>query len=291
MISRKILQSLFALLGVALGLLPLVALATTSDPPLISLEVPIAGQTTVLGIAGYIELLYRFAVSSIGIAATLMIMWGGFKWISAAGNSQKISDAQDTIYNALIGLMLGLLSYTLLYVINPAFVDNEIPNIEEPQSPPDFVSVNSLINCNHPSLGENACKSVPCGEAACPYAGGGVFCRPDACSEVDDQSNPRTCQLNPEKQKYECLSNEEVKTIRDEAAACVASIGLCGDLYETSSEQKDCYCDMYLEFLGGENGDLQNTEAGYNTCTGTSCGDALCYPEGTTTSFVCKAVQ
>lgn len=101
-----------------------------AGPTIISLEVPIAGKATVGDLDDYIAELYRFALSFIGIVAVIMIMWGGFKWVTAAGNSGKISDAKDTIYNAIIGLVLALLSWTMLNVINPALTKNTFPTVQ-----------------------------------------------------------------------------------------------------------------------------------------------------------------
>ncbi|OGY78471.1 MAG: hypothetical protein A3B74_02125 [Candidatus Kerfeldbacteria bacterium RIFCSPHIGHO2_02_FULL_42_14] len=143
-----------------------------AGPLLISLEIPIGGKATVGKLDEYISELYTFALSFIGIVATIMIMWGGFKWVTAAGNSGRISDAKDTIYNAIIGLVLALLSWTMLNVINPALTSNTFPEVR-PIKPAysklaDYVgascvaanAVDSMNICEHFSLEATQNKST-----------------------------------------------------------------------------------------------------------------------------------
>ncbi|MDO8668704.1 MAG: D-Ala-D-Ala carboxypeptidase family metallohydrolase [Candidatus Buchananbacteria bacterium] len=77
---------------------------------------------------------YNFIVGTVGILATVIIMWGGFKWLTSRGNSAAISDAKDRIYSALIGLFLVFLSYTLLYLINPKLLTINLPTLEKAQT-------------------------------------------------------------------------------------------------------------------------------------------------------------
>jgi len=93
-----------------------------ADPPEVTLEIPFGTTTKVDDLADYISVFYAFIVPLIAIAAVVMVMFGGFKWVTAAGNSGQIGSAKKTITNAVIGLVLALASYLLLYTINPALV-------------------------------------------------------------------------------------------------------------------------------------------------------------------------
>jgi len=73
-------------------------------------------------LANYIKAWYKFAIATAGILATVMIMAGGLIWLTAGGNASGISRAKDWISNAVIGLVLALLSYTLLEILNPSLV-------------------------------------------------------------------------------------------------------------------------------------------------------------------------
>ncbi|MBU1036823.1 pilin [Patescibacteria group bacterium] len=70
----------------------------------------------------YIKALYKFFVGIAGILAVFMIMFGGIQWLFSGGNAQKVSSAKETIFGAVIGLILAIGSYTILQVINPRLV-------------------------------------------------------------------------------------------------------------------------------------------------------------------------
>ncbi len=73
-------------------------------------------------IGDWISALYVFLSGAIGIMAALMVLWGGFKWLTAAGNSGRVNEAKDIIYNAIIAILLTLGAYVLLRTINPDLV-------------------------------------------------------------------------------------------------------------------------------------------------------------------------
>lgn len=89
------------------------------------LEVPLGSFSLVTGgIGQYLTTVYNFGVSVAGILAVMLIVYGGFRWLTAMGNTGVISHAKETIIAAIIGLVLMLCSYLLLYTINPAFVNS-----------------------------------------------------------------------------------------------------------------------------------------------------------------------
>lgn len=70
----------------------------------------------------YIAAFYIFFVGAMGIFATVMMIWGGVKYVTAFGSQQRISAARDQITSALLGLLITLSSYVLLLTINPNLV-------------------------------------------------------------------------------------------------------------------------------------------------------------------------
>jgi hypothetical protein len=70
----------------------------------------------------YILGVYKFGIWSVGIAALLMIMIGGFMYITSAGNNASMEKAKGIIFDSVIGILLALTAYLLLYVINPELV-------------------------------------------------------------------------------------------------------------------------------------------------------------------------
>lgn len=98
----------------------------------VDLQVKIPGQPDAgKDLAHYVAAWYTFGVSAISIIAVVMIMWGGFEWITAAGSATLIGQAKGRIMNAIVGIILILTSYGLLYLINPALVELRMPVIEK----------------------------------------------------------------------------------------------------------------------------------------------------------------
>lgn len=84
-------------------------------------------------LAEYLAALYRFLISIVGIISAVLVMVGGFQWIIAGGNSAQRSSARERVEGALVGLVLAVGSYLVLYIINPdlvKFKSLRIPIIE-----------------------------------------------------------------------------------------------------------------------------------------------------------------
>ncbi len=57
----------------------------------------------------------------VGIVAVLMILYGGFRYITAGGDSSKITSAQQTIIYAIVGLVIVALAQIVVrFVLNRA---------------------------------------------------------------------------------------------------------------------------------------------------------------------------
>ena len=82
----------------------------------------------------YLNAWYKFVVGVVGILATVIMMWGGFKWLTSRGNAAAIGDAKDRIWSAVIGLVLVFLSYNLLWIINPKLVEIKLPTLNKGNS-------------------------------------------------------------------------------------------------------------------------------------------------------------
>jgi len=72
---------------------------------------------------------YYFIISIAGIAVFIMLIWGGFQWLTSAGSPAKIADAKDRISSAFLGLLIILASYLILQVINPELTTLNLPQL------------------------------------------------------------------------------------------------------------------------------------------------------------------
>lgn len=108
------------------------ATSTPTQIPLIAptLNTPIPGiefrnyatinnqQIEIPFLAQYIAGIYRYLLSIAVIAAAVMVVYGGFKYILAA-NFQAVKDGKETIKDALIGLVVILAAYTIMASLTP----------------------------------------------------------------------------------------------------------------------------------------------------------------------------
>lgn len=74
-------------------------------------------------LAQYIKGIYTYVLGAVALLAIAMIIWGGIKWVSAAGNTEMVSSAKTNITNAVIGLILAFGSYVILSTINPDLIN------------------------------------------------------------------------------------------------------------------------------------------------------------------------
>jgi hypothetical protein len=79
-----------------------------------------SGQTDCL--PDYIKQIIGFGFAVIGILAMFMLCIGAYQYLMAAGNIGSVEKAKDTIASALLGLVLGLTAWIILYKINPDLV-------------------------------------------------------------------------------------------------------------------------------------------------------------------------
>lgn len=73
--------------------------------------------------ARYLRAIFITFIWSVGVLATVMVIYGGVRWVSAAGDAGRINQAKDIVYNAIIGVVIGLTSVLLLNLIDPELVN------------------------------------------------------------------------------------------------------------------------------------------------------------------------
>lgn len=55
----------------------------------------------------------NFALSFLGLIAVVIILYGGFKWMTAAGNEDQVSEAKKLLGAGVIGLLIILAAWAL----------------------------------------------------------------------------------------------------------------------------------------------------------------------------------
>lgn len=96
--------------AVALWALPLVAAAQTLD---LGIDY---GTGTGLGtkdIRTTVADIINVALGLLGIVAVVIVLAGGFTWMTAAGNEEKVDKAKKMIFAGIIGLAIILSAYAI----------------------------------------------------------------------------------------------------------------------------------------------------------------------------------
>ena len=66
----------------------------------------------------------------LGIISVIIILSGGFKWMTSAGNAEKVTEAKNLIKNGVIGLMIILSAYTITRFVVESIAD--VTGVTEP---------------------------------------------------------------------------------------------------------------------------------------------------------------
>jgi Type IV secretion system pilin len=53
----------------------------------------------------------------LGVIFLILMLYGGYMWLIARGNEEKVNTAKDTIKNSIIGLIIVVASYAISYYV------------------------------------------------------------------------------------------------------------------------------------------------------------------------------
>lgn len=56
-------------------------------------------------------------LSLVGILLIILIVYGGFLWMGAQGNEEQVAKAKGYIKNAIIGIIITLMAYSISYFV------------------------------------------------------------------------------------------------------------------------------------------------------------------------------
>ncbi len=101
------------LLTISLLFLPAIAVAqiTTNDT---------IGTTFGMGTADLEDTviqIVQWVLGFLGLVAVIMILIGGFQWMTAGGNEEKVASAKKIISAAVIGLIIVLLAWAIVIFV------------------------------------------------------------------------------------------------------------------------------------------------------------------------------
>jgi len=65
----------------------------------------------------FIQYIASYLVGIAGTISVVMVMWGGYQWIMGGVSEDQKSKAKKTLFYAIIGLIITLLSWVIVNVI------------------------------------------------------------------------------------------------------------------------------------------------------------------------------
>lgn len=66
------------------------------------------------GDSGVVTDMVNLFLYIIGIIAVIMLIFGGFQYLTSAGNQEKVKSAKNTILYAIIGLVIAIFAYAII---------------------------------------------------------------------------------------------------------------------------------------------------------------------------------
>jgi len=96
------------------------------------LQISLPGVSgSVSGPSQYIQAIFTYGLSIVGITALLALVIGGFRYLSSGENETRKTSGKEWIWGAIAGLILMLCSYLILWTINPELVTLREPSLQE----------------------------------------------------------------------------------------------------------------------------------------------------------------
>lgn len=128
---KKLLLLIATLCSTACILAPATALAASSPLDQVCSKVPTtsarqatvcntdANKTEITGSNGILIKVVKFMAIATGLASVIMVMVGGYSYVTSTGDSTRVNNAKNTILYALIGLTVSVAApYILQYVLS-----------------------------------------------------------------------------------------------------------------------------------------------------------------------------
>ncbi|HNW09122.1 MAG TPA: hypothetical protein PK619_02410 [bacterium] len=112
---KKTISTFIVVLLMTVLVTPTIALATDSGEPLENWGLDAAAEFG-LGNTGLVETvtqIIQVLLGFLGILAVLLILWGGFIWMTAAGDDAKVDKAKKLIVSGIIGIVIIFSAYAI----------------------------------------------------------------------------------------------------------------------------------------------------------------------------------
>ena len=209
-------------------------------------------------IPGIIRNIYDFALLAAGILAFGAIVWGGIRYATGKGNPSSETEGKSWITNALLGLLLLVGAYIILYTINPQLVSLQIMGVTALSGTSAGPGAGAGTG---PGTGATGCASGSCQS----LSGGGFACKPasqqpggvNSCSAAQGMVDTLKC-LQQNGAPGITITEAMPPTVRHTSlchnnGCCVdiqVNSGNCSDVQAIKRAAQNCNTSVLNEYTG-----------------------------------------
>jgi len=113
--KQKVFKNLIAVLVLSVFIMPAFVLVAQAQPDLGINYVNNTGlQTTNADPRQVAVQIVTYLLTFLGIIAVVIILLGGFRWMTAGGNEDNVASAKKTVIAGVIGLIIILSAYVIV---------------------------------------------------------------------------------------------------------------------------------------------------------------------------------
>ena len=85
-----------------------------------------AENTASVNVEGTVLSVVNWLLFAVGVIAVIMLIWGGIKYATSAGDSNKVTAAKNTILYAVIGLAVAVLAFAIVNFVVSHLTDGAL---------------------------------------------------------------------------------------------------------------------------------------------------------------------
>lgn len=89
-----------------------------------------AGLSTDVNLPNMAGTVIGYFLGLIGILFFLLVLYGGFLWMTARGDTDQVKKARDLIINAVLGLVIVFAAYAITYFVVEGIAGATIEGVE-----------------------------------------------------------------------------------------------------------------------------------------------------------------
>lgn len=215
----------------------------------------------------YVSAIYKFGIWAVGIVALFMLVFGGYTYITSAGNNSSMETAKKIITDAIVGIIMALTAYLLLYVINPDLVKMKrltpVAGVATPTVPgaPTTPTVPGAGTCSTLSTGPCSVENL---KSAC------FSSDPEKWSAICNKESGGKETLISNTDKCQDGTRFSIGLFQINMVNSASSVPSCSGIFSTSASGGDPSCSKYGKSQGSCLACVTNS-AGTGYCSSWNC--------------------